>query len=147
MSEKNVIEFLLKAKKMTYAGKGPEVDSSRPQSHDLKFAEDDFLYLDTYLGGEKFAGEEALWTNGKPFWAMNYCGRALADGFSADFLKEAMSEVSYDSPYRGPNQYKRDDYTYKCSVQGDFNWFSGYEEIFKGNTKVYECVFHGGEVR
>lgn len=146
MSEKNVIEFLLKAKKATYAGKGPQMDPSRPQSHDLQFSEGDFLYIDTYLGGEKFAGEEALWENGVPFWAMNYCGRVIADGFSGDFLKEAMSEVPYDKPFRGPDLYKRDDFTYKCNVQGNFNWFSGYEEIFRGNTKVYECKFHGGDV-
>lgn len=33
------------------------------------------MYYDTYLGGEKFAGEEALWISGNPYWSMNYVGR------------------------------------------------------------------------
>ena len=53
-----LIEFLIRAKKATYAGKGAETTSSRTKSHDLKYTEGDLMYYDTYLGGEKFAGEE-----------------------------------------------------------------------------------------
>jgi len=147
MDQRRIIEFLLKAKKATYAGKGPEMNPWRPESHDLKYEENDLLYIDTYLGGEKFAGEEALWVNNKPFWAMNYCGRVTGNGFDGDFLKEALSNVSADKPYRGPEEFIKGDYIYKCSVDGDFEWFSGFEEIFKGNQKIYECMFHGGFVK
>ena len=58
---KNIIDFLITAKKNTYAGKGAETTSSRVKSHDLVYSEDNMMYYDTYLGGEKFAGEEALW--------------------------------------------------------------------------------------
>jgi hypothetical protein len=142
-SEK-VIKFLIEAKKATYAGKGPEKLPSRPNSHDLEYEKENLKYIDTYLGGEKFAGEEALWENNKPFWAMNYIGRILSDGFNGDFLKEALLNVPIDMPYRGPREYKNNNYTYKCTVEGDFDWFRGYEEIFNGNIKVYECMFHGG---
>lgn len=147
MTKSEIIKFLLKAKKATYAGKGPEQDPSRPESHDLMFKEGDLLYIDTYLGGERFAGEEALWVNEKPFWAMNYCGRVIAEGFNGDFLKEAMSHVPTEMPYRGPNEFIKDAYTYKCTVDGDFEWFSGFEEIFYNNEKVYECMFHGGGIK
>lgn len=40
----------------------------------------------------------------------------------------------------------REQYIYKCVVKGEFAWFSGYEEIWAGNVKVYECEFHGGEI-
>lgn len=56
-----MFEFLIRAKKTTYAVSGAEVESSRPNSHDLEYVEDDLEYIDTYLGGNKFAGEEALW--------------------------------------------------------------------------------------
>lgn len=144
---REVIQFLLRAKKATYAGKGPEIQASRPKSHDLDYSEGDLRYIDTYLGGEKFAGEEAMWRNGIPFWAMNYCGRVIAEGFSGDFLKEALSHVPEDIPYRGPREYKKNDFLYKCTVQGEFEWFYGFEEIFLGKIKVYECMFHGGEIR
>jgi len=43
--------------------------------------------MDTYLGGTKFAGVEAVWKNDVPVWAMNYAGRVVGEGFSSDFLK------------------------------------------------------------
>ena len=138
-----IVDFLIKAKKATYAGKGPETTSSRPKSHDLQYEENNLKYIDTYLGGVQFAGEEALWNNDVPFWSMNYMGRVLADGFSGDFLKEALSSVPKDMPYRGPVRHENGNYLYKCSVEGDFNWFTGYEEIYCNDVKIYECYFHG----
>ena len=147
MTRDKIIEFLLKAKRATYAGKGPQMNPTRPESHDLQFAQEDLLYIYTYLGGEKFAGEEALWEKGKPFWAMNYCGRVISNRFEGDFLKEALSKVPFEMPYRGPCEYNRDDFSYKCTVNGDFEWFIGHEEIYNGHEKVYECMFHGGFVK
>ena len=43
--DKDVVEFLIKAKKATYAGKGAEVESSRMKSHDLMYQEEDLMYL------------------------------------------------------------------------------------------------------
>lgn len=147
MTIDKITEFLLKAKKATYSGNGPETKPSRPESHDLHFAEGDLLYIDTYIGGEKFAGEEAMWENGSPFWTMNYCGRIIGNGFNGDFLKEALSNVPLNMPYRGPSKYKKDNFTYWCSVDGSFEWFIGHEEIHIGNDKVYECMFHGEFVK
>ena len=142
--EKTIIDFLIRAKKATYAGKGPETAPSRPGSHDLKYSEGDLMYLDTYLGGERFAGEEALWISGAPAWSMNYAGRVTGEQFSGDFLKEALSHVPEDKPFRGPEVYSHGDHTYRCSVEGDFEWFRGREIIeYRGET-IYECVFHGG---
>ena len=142
-----IIEFLCRAKKVTYAGKGAEVESSRPRSHDFEHSEGDLKYIDTYLGGEIFLGEEGIWKDNAPIWAMNYKGRVLEEGFSGDFLKETLSLVNKEMPYRGPLVYENGDYKYHCIVQGDFKWFKGYEEIFYNNKKVYECMFHGGTIK
>jgi len=139
-----IIKFLIKAKKATYAGEGAEIAPSRPNSHDLMYEENDLKYIDTYLGGLQFAGEEALWRSDMPLWTMNYLGRVLSDEFPAHFHKEALLLVPEDMPYRGPAKYKKGDYTYTCTVDGDFKWFTGYEEIHDKDIKVYECHFHGG---
>ena len=144
--DKRIIDFLIKAKKATYAGKGNETISSRPNSHDLQYAEGSLKYIDTYLGGDKFAGEEALWENNVPFWAMNYVGRVIGDDFSGDFLKESLLLVFEENPFRGPAEYTNGDYTYRCKVNGDFDWFNGYEEIFLSGNKIYELLFHGGKI-
>ncbi len=147
IADDEVVGFLLRAKRACYAGGGGNTASSRPASHDLTYAEGDLSYHDTYLGGEQFAGEEALWRAGQPFWAMNYCGRILAEGFSGDFLKECLLLVPPEYPYRGPLVHRSGPYSYHAVVHGEFVWFHGFEEIFLDDVKVYECVFHGGEVR
>lgn len=37
MEKDEIIAFLIRAKKSTYAGKGAETASSRPESHDLEY--------------------------------------------------------------------------------------------------------------
>lgn len=144
LSHARLIAFLCKAKKATYAGHGSETNSSRPKSHDLIHSENDFTYLDSYFGSERFTGEECVWEKTIPVWVMNYTGMVIGEGFSGDFLKEALSLVAPDYPYRGPPIHANGEYAYHCEVTGAFDWFTGYEDIFAGKVKVYECCFHGG---
>ncbi len=146
-TESDVVSFLLRAKARTYAGHGAETSSSRPGSHDLEYREGDFFYYDTYLGGERFAGEEAVWEGDSPLWSMNYSGRVIAEGFSGDFLKEALSLVPADMPFRGPPMHRNGRFGYLCMASGDFEWYSGREEIYLDSQLVYECLFHGGVIR
>ena len=145
--DSQVTDFLIRAKKATYAGKGAESASSRPQSHDLQYSEGGLTYIDTYLGGERFAGEEALWRDGEPFWSMNYIGRVTGENFSGDFLKAALLRVPADKPFRGPARYEDGAYIYECEVNGDTSWFSGRETISLNGVQIYECIFHGGSIK
>lgn len=144
--DRKLLEFLIKAKQATYAGKGVETTSSRVKSHDLIYEDGDYMYYDTYLGTSKFAEEEVLWINDVPYWSMNYIGRVIGNNFSGDSLKEALLLVPEDKPYRGPAEYTNGDYTYLCDVEGSFEWFNGKEVIQYKGTDIYECVFHGGLV-
>ena len=144
--DRKLIEFLIKAKRVTYAGKGAETSSSREKSHDLIYKDGDYMYYDSYLGTGKFAGEEALWVNSTPCWSMNYIGRVTGDHFSGDFLKKALLRVPEEKPYRGPENYSDGSYTYHCETDGSFEWFQGRETICYKGTEIYECVFHGGLV-
>ncbi|HHX13260.1 MAG TPA: hypothetical protein GX731_10590 [Clostridiales bacterium] len=144
--QKELIEFLIRAKRNTYAGKGAETTSSRPNSHDLIYEENELKYIDTYLGGRCFTGEEAIWKDNKPLWAMNYSGRVIGANFSCDFLKDALYHAPENKPFRGPDYYEDGEYTYTCSVNGDPDWYQGYEEIKYQGQKIYECYYHGGIV-
>jgi transcriptional regulator with XRE-family HTH domain len=146
-SIKEAIGFLLRAKKNTYAGHGLEIDPCRIASHDLQYEENDYFYFDTYLGGQCFSGEEAIWLHKSPIWSMNYSGRIIGEEFSGDFLIEVLSQVREDKPYRGPDIFQKGDYSYHCKVEGEFVWYQGYEEIFYQDKKIYECYFHGGVVK
>lgn len=147
MKYEQIISFLIEAKKRTYAGKGGETVPTRPDSHDLTYSDGEYMYYDTYLGGEKFSGEEAVWIKEKPIWSMNYTGRVTGEIFSGDFLKEALLNVPGDKPFRGPELYSNGNYTYNCSVNGNFEWFQGYETIKLSGIIIYECYFHGGIIK
>ena len=143
-----IIEFLLVAKKSTYASSDNKTESCRTNSHDFRYQDNTgYKYYDSYLGGESFSGEEAVWLHDIPVWSMNYIGRIVGENFNGDFLKEVLREVPADAPFRGPEIYTKGDYRYHCKVTGEFVWFQGYEEIFYMNEKIYECYFHGGAVR
>ena len=147
MQNDEIVGFLIRAKKATYAGKGAETASTRLKSHDLTYIEGDYMYHDTYLGGANFAGEEAVWLSGNPYWSMNYAGRVIGENFSGDFLKEALFNVPAQMPFRGPKEYSSGDYTYECRVSGELEWFCGCETIsFRGQV-IYECNFHGGIIK
>ena len=142
-----IIAFRLEANVNTYAAFMNETDSTRLDSHDFRYENGEYVYHDTYVGGEQFAGEEAIWKNGKAVYAMNYMGRVLSDKFSGNFLKEALRQADIKMPYRGPEYYRSGEYIYKCKVSGDVNWFQGYEEIYLNDEMMYECYFHGGLLR
>jgi hypothetical protein len=82
----------MKAKKSTYAGKGAEINASRPNFYDLEYVEGDLKYIDTYLGGEQFSGEEALWKNDIPFWSMNYVGGIFRELFKGSIKSSIKRE-------------------------------------------------------
>lgn len=139
-----LIAFRLEANRNTYAAFMNETASTRLDSHDYTYSSGDYTYYDTYVGGEQFAGQEAIWYQGKARYAMNYLGRVLGQQFSGNFLKEALRRADAAMPYRGPKFYQSGQYLYRCSVVGDFTWFQGFEEIYCGEEKQYECCFHGG---
>lgn len=146
MSE--IIKFLIIAKKNTYAGNTKEEEiSTRPNSHDLIYEDGRYKYIDTYLGGERFIGEEALFIDDEVVWAMNYNGIEFNEKFSSNFLKKALSTVNAENPYRGQNKFQDGDYTYICETNGNFEYFNGKEIIYFQNEKVFECNFSGGIIK
>ena len=89
-------------------------------------------YHDTYVGSEQFAGEEAVWLDGKAQYAMNYFGNyfwpCAGTAIQRRFLKDVLRHANYEMPYRGPEYYQSGEYTYKCSVAGDnSNFFLPYK--------------------
>ena len=143
------LQFLLLAKKSTYASGEGSIGSSRPASSDLKFAQGDFLYFDTYLGSRDFIGEEAVWFRGQPIWGMNYHGimliETIPDGFS-EILHAALKLAPAGAPYRGPAELTLGDWRYTCLWQGSIDRFLGSERIDHIGQPVYDLFFHGGRI-
>lgn len=112
--------FLVKAKKATYANKTNKINSSRKESHDYSYKENNYTYFDSFFGAENFNG---------------------------DFLKEVLLQVDEKLPYRGPLFYQKGEYLYLLRVQGKIDFFHGVEEIYYQTYKVYEGFIQGGIVK
>lgn len=151
-----LVAFRLEANANTYAAMMNEVPSTRLDSHDYRYEKDEYTYHDTYVGGEQFAGQEAIWKNGRAVYAMNYVGRVLHEKFSGKFLKDALKAADKKMPFRGPALYQSGEYLYQMKVTGEVDWFQGYETICwhgahgeknADDINVYECYFHGGLIK
>lgn len=139
-------KFLMQAIRAVYTGTAEASGPSQPGSRSWQYAEGKFRYMGACFGTEQFAGQEVLWEKETPLWALNSVGRILGEDFPADFLREAFLAGYCRFPYRGAEQYEKGDWVYKCTVQGEPDWFYGYEEILCRGIRVYECAFHGGQL-
>ena len=86
-------DFIVVAKAETYVGDGKRLPSCRSGSHDIGYASGRWRYLDSYFGGTDFAGQELVWHDDQPVWAMNYFGHIiepdLIDGTRAGMVIKA----------------------------------------------------------
>lgn len=151
----NIEDFLIEAKKQTYANENVEkVLSARKNSKDYEYKRDNMVYHDTYFGGTNFIGEEVVYVDDKTYWAMNYYGVTLDETLGEEAmdnaLRPALMNVGVDKdviPVRGPKEMINGEYKYSFDVVGDINYFSGVEIIYKNDKKIYELKCHGGLVK
>jgi hypothetical protein len=144
--------FAIAAKKATYVGNGNRQAASRPGAHDLVFASGAFSYLDSYVGGTDFLGQEVIWFHGQPVWAMNYYGRILRADLidstrAAETLRAALALDGSEGrlldtlDWTGPHGH------YSIRSAGDIAGFQGHETIHCGGVLAYELDYHGGLVK
>lgn len=154
--EQKLYDFLIEAKKQTYANENvKKTDSSRKGSHDYHYENNGITYHDTYFGGTKFMGEEVVYLDDDtPIWGMNYYGVTIDDSISEEAmdkaLRPALMLVGEDKdiiPVRGPKNYQNENFKYNFSVNGNLDNFEGVETIHKDNVKVYELKCHGGIIK
>lgn len=152
INSKEFLEFLVKAKKGTYAnGDASKSSSSRFLSKDYHYEDGNFTYHDTYFGGVKFMGEEVVYYNDNILWGMNYYGVTIDDNLTEEMmdkvLRVALMKVGEDKdiiPVRGPKEFINDDYLYTFNVYGNMENFVGTERIYKDDKLIYELKCHGG---
>ncbi|MGI6612024.1 MAG: DUF5680 domain-containing protein [Candidatus Nanosyncoccaceae bacterium] len=152
MNSQEIIDFLITAKRATYAGQGEKVESLRPSSKDYHFEQGEFAYHDTYFGSSRFIGEEVVYKNNQPIWAMNYRGqafdKAMEGAIDVNALRPAMMKVGEGDilPVRGPKEFINGDWKYTFKVDGEMADFIGTEEISYKGELVYRLYCHGGEI-
>jgi hypothetical protein len=151
---KKLANFLVKAKKQTYADDGKEVTPQRPGFKELEYSDGDYVYRDSYTGFFSAPGQEIVRFKGIAIWSMAYSG-GMKKKFHKDaefaekvftFLKKALSRVTEDIPFRGPENFKQGDFEYVNYFEGDITNFRGYEKILFKGKEVFNQDYIGGLV-
>jgi hypothetical protein len=152
MNIEDLNAFIVRAKAATYVGDGEHVPPCRPGSHDLRFEEDIWSYHDSYFGGSDFIGEEVVYCEGKPVWAMNYYGRILRADLltgaqAGQMIKASLSRMYREGRFLGGFEHAEQDLTYIDASNGTVDCFRGRELIRRGQEAAYELDYHGGLIR
>lgn len=144
-------DFLVEAKRNAYIGEESVYKILEDGCKEYVFQKDNLAYRDRYFGFGFFSGEEVVFWDKKPYWAMNYCGELLDKHPSAretyDFLGEVLAEVSGKVPFRGPKFFSRGKFVYLNHIEGKIDKFIGEEFILFDGKKVYELYYHGGFIK
>lgn len=144
--------FIVRAKAATYVGDGEQAAPSRAGSHDLRFADGNWAYHDSYFGGADFIGEEVVYFEGKPVWAMNYYGRILRADLltpaqAGQMIKSSLSRMYREGRFLGGFEHTDNDLTYADTSEGKADCFRGCEQIHRQQEVAYELLYHGGLIR
>ncbi len=152
MDNQALYDFIVRAKAATYVGSGAPVPACRPGSHDLKFEEEDWAYLDSYFGGRDFIGEEVVYYQGKPAWAMNYYGSILRADLitpaqAGEVIKASLSRMYSEGRFLGSFEYRHEGFIYFDTNEGSVTSLRGREFISIRGETVYELFYHGGLIK
>lgn len=155
--------FIVKAKKNCYAG-GGEKKILEDGSTLLTFQEGNFYYEDNYDGQIMAPGREIVrWKKpqGQRLWQMAYSGGIYRSYWIDEelvektftFLKEQLSKVSFDSPFRGLENERQFGevggiaFGYECHTEGDISTFKGREHIWAiKEGDIFTQNYNGGLV-
>ena len=148
---KNLKEFLVEAKKSTYASGNESVKNKNVDgSTSFMFQSDDFNYYDNYFGGEPYGGREVVFYKNEPVFMMVYYGSVDKDVSDLSevygVLRKALLLIPADYPYRGPSEVIEGGYKYKNNYLGEVDNFSGEESIECNGKIIYRAKYLGGFV-
>jgi len=150
-------EFLVDAKRKTYAGLDDDATVSAPllpSSKQLGYRAGDLSYRDIYFGMKFFVGQETVQAGADVIWSMSYAGGVASTVVDRNeflaiyaFLRQALLAIREDRPFRGPPQFENASLCYVNAASGDVAEFHGEEQIHRGGVKVYGLRYSGGLLR
>jgi len=152
VNRKELCEFLVEAKKSTYAaGEAAKKIIEDNKSTTLIYEIGDWKYHDNYFGGEPYGGREVVFFKNLPVYIMVYYGwvdESVVDpGALYKVLQEALKLIPEDKPFRGPRTHVQGDLTYANTFEGEVDNFFGEEIIVSsGGREIYKAKYIGGLV-
>lgn len=144
---KTLRNFIVEARKNIYQDNVKVVDNPRIHgSLQLEYQKSDFAYQNIYFkGSERITGEEIVYYNNKPVWGMNYIGDNPSKNV-LEFLQKALFEL-VDTCRFGENcNFEKHELRYEDKGSGNFEKFSGKEDVYLKNKSIYSLDYQGGSI-
>jgi len=138
-------KFIIEARENTFAVNSKPTENPRLfGSTQMEYQKTDYFYQDIYFKGAKISiGQEVIYYNDKPIWAMNYIGNVIEKN-GLEFLKKSLLELSSKCRFGGKCQFSKKEFEYQDEGQGDLEYFSGKEQILQNGKNVYNLTYLGG---
>ncbi|UJW74487.1 DUF5680 domain-containing protein [Rhizobium sp. SL42] len=146
-------QFIIEAKAACYAGGGSHARvPCRTRSHDILHERNEFRYMDSYFGGTDFLGQEVVWIDDEPVWAMNYYGRItepmlLCSTRAGTIIKSALTALYREGRFLGGFSFQHADGEYIDESVGDHRGFRGIERILVNDRLAYQLDYQGGIIK
>jgi hypothetical protein len=135
MTIEQLHKFLLEAQLAGYAsGQETKFIKEPDGSTSIIYKKGLFTFHDNYFGGEPYGGRSVIFYNNKPVWIMIYYGSVSKDispNLVYKVLRNALKLTPSKAPFRGPKEYREDNFIYINNWDGDIKNFSGKEQISK----------------
>jgi hypothetical protein len=152
MDLEGLTRFIVTAKRATYVGGGTRAAPSRSGAHDLTYEDGAWAYRDSYFGGTDFVGQEVVWLDGEPVWAMNYYGYILRPDLidaarAGATIKEALSGMYAEGRFLGGFSWTGPHGVYVGGSEGDAAHFRGREHINVDGVETYALDYFGGLIK
>jgi len=138
-------KFIIESRENTYAADSKQIENPRISgSVQLEYQKADYFYQDIYFAGSKiFIGQETVYFNNRPVWAMNYLGD-IAKQEILSFLKLSLLKLSQECRFGKKCQFEKRELEYQDNGQGELDLFSGKESIYQKNKNIYNLTYQGG---
>jgi len=152
MHTDELTDAIVRAKAATYVGDGTKVSPSRQGALDIGWSEGPWRYRDSYFGGTDFLGQEVLWRDEVPVWAMNYYGYVqrpdLIDAQRAgETIKAALSAMYRQGRFLGGFDWSGPHGSYRDQSEGNACHFKGREVILVDGVEAYALDYTGGLIK
>ncbi len=150
-NEKALCEFLVEAKKNTYASGDSAIKKiNSDESTTLVYEKNDWKYHDNYFGGEPYGGREVVFYKNKPVYIMVYYGQVNKEVKDVKkiyiTLMNALKRIPEKKPYRGPKEFIDGELKYLNYFEGNIDNFHGEEKIEENGKELYNARYIGGFV-
>ena len=151
MNQKELTDFLLKARTKTYAGDGGKVEPAFRGPTQLEYKEGDWFYRDIYYTGNGiFMGMDIVYFQDKAVWGSSYYGnfKKMTEEEIDAILRQALLEKWETARTWQKVEWQKGDFKYICEPApgGSIEEMSGTEKIFKNDEEVYYFYYAGGSL-